>query len=105
MAQVEVELGDRSYTIVIETKLEASKLLEVIFELTKNKESVGMRTDEITSNAIEREVNNQSSTTINQYNNRTEQNNVDNSTRQEAPSGSIGSENPSEKFREIVLVP
>jgi len=64
-----------------------------------------MRTDEITTSGIEKEVNNQTSTTITQYNNKTEQINTDNSTRQEAPSGSIGSENPSEKFREIVLVP
>jgi len=32
MAQVEVELGDRSYPVVIETKLDASKLLEAIGE-------------------------------------------------------------------------
>src|SRR5210317_1593827 len=48
-------------------------LLKRDIDMEKTKESTSMRTDEITTNGVEREVNNQSSTTINQYNNRTEQ--------------------------------
>src|SRR5210317_40333 len=79
-------------------------LLKRDIDMEKTKESTSMRTDEITTNGVEREVNNQSSTTINQYNNRTEQNNVDNSTKQEAPQGSIGSGNPNSKFNELSSV-
>jgi len=79
-------------------------LLKRDIDMEKNKESVGMRTDEITTSGIEKEVNNQTSTTITQYNNKTEQINTDNSTKQEAPQGSIGSGNPNSKFNELSSV-